>query len=149
MAFFENSDLNDQVKGWQGMVLEVPLPDNTLASEDLDYLDAVEFHSVTDRRIRKATGANDSQYLGFVADSGGIESDKAGRIIKGVTYNMTMVGSGNQGDNVEATTETTCTVIELASGPYALAINTYGRLMQDATTGTTVKVLVDPQILNN
>ena len=149
MANIQFDQLNDQVKGWKGTPQDVVLHKDTLASEALAYCDAVEFHSSTDKRIRKATGANDSQYIGIVADSGGIASGKSGRIIKGVTVNMTMVGTGNAGDNVEATSETTCTAIELTSGPYVLGINTFGRLVQAGTNAATVGVYVDPQILNN
>ena len=140
---------NDQIKGWRGTEIEVPLPADAQASEDLAYLDAVEFHSSTDKRIRKATGADDSQYLGIVADSGGIDSGDIGRIIKGVEIPMTMSGTGSQGDLVEATNNTTVAALELASGPYALAKNTFGRLMQAGVNAATVLVLVEPQILNN
>lgn len=149
MANIQFEQDNDQVKGWKGTAQDVPLTKDTLASEAIAYLDSVEFHSSTDKRIRKATGADDSQYLGICADSGGIASGKSGRIIKGVTVKKTMSGIGSQGDLVEATDNDTVAALELASGGYALAKNTFGRLVQDGTNAATVEIFVDPQILNN
>lgn len=139
---------NDLVKGWKGTEVDVVLPADAVASEALAFLDSVEFHSATNKRFRKATGADTSRYLGIVADSGGIASGKTGRIIKGIIVSKTLVGSVSEGDLVEATSATTVTKLTIDSGGYVLAVNVFGRAMQDQTTGNTLLVEVNPLIRN-
>ncbi len=141
------SQSNDQTHGYGGTEREVCLPPDSVASEDLVCLDSVEFHSATDKRIRRATGAASSAYLGIVADEGGIDSGYTGRIIRGVTVKKTLVGSVSQGDPVEATTRSTVTALTMTLGPYVAAENIFGYAMQDGTTGQSIDVLVDPVIL--
>jgi hypothetical protein len=140
------TDSNDQVKGWQGDAQDVVLPSDVTAAEDLAYLDSVEFSSV-DNKIRKATGADNSKYLGIVADSGGIRSGKTGRVIRGVTCKKTLSGSCSQGDLLEATDGSTVAKVTTDLGPYPGDINTFGMALEAQTTGNTLLVLVNPNIL--
>jgi hypothetical protein len=139
---------NDQVKGWQGTEVDCVLPSDAVASEALALNDSVELHSSTNKRFRKATGASASRYLGIVADSGGIASGATGRIIKGIIVSKTASGSISQGDLVSAISATAVAKITVDMGGYALAVNAFGRAMQDQTNGNTLLVEVWPEIRN-
>jgi len=142
------TDVNDLNKYTQGTPVPVEVPNQYVLSEAVEYNDALEFSSVTDK-VRKATGAAGSRYLGVCLAGGGQSSGDRPTIGRSHVISMVIaVGSAavNPGDKLRAATATTCAKVTQNYGPYTFDQNIFGEALEDGVAGATIKVRVDPVI---
>jgi hypothetical protein len=141
------TDANDRNKYYDGDPQIVPLPDDVTATAALSFLDAVEWSAV-DNKIRVATGADDSKYVGAVLNGGGVAAAAKPTLARNFVHQMTIAAATaaiSQGDRVKANTGSTCEKVSPNVGLYTYPRNTYGIAMEAGVAGASIKVFVEPK----
>jgi hypothetical protein len=142
------TDGNDRNKYYDGDPQIVPLPDDVSATAALSFLDAVEWSTV-DNKVRVATGADGSKYIGAVLNGGGVAAAVKPTLARGFVHPMT-VAAGTatiaQGERVKANSGTTCERVAPNAGLYTYPRNTYGIALEAGAAGVSIKIFVDPRI---